>query len=414
MSLAPVEVTEMLGRERAAALNNKKQDSTERVAIGVGAFGSQVLSNFVRAGTGRWVIVDKDVIRPHNAARHLLGGCHSGLNKAVAVSNELNAAIDPHNPSVKAIPADLLNPGDHKTELETALNSAGEIYDFTASISAARYLAEVECPARRISGFVTPSGNGMIILSEDANRECPLGWLENLHYRMVLTNSELNESLITQGEIRTGATCSDISVTIGQAEIGTWAGMFCQRIHRITAKPDGAVEIHQNIAEGGVQVFQTTPVSPKTITIGNWNVLFDDWIIDKLVQLRQSKLPNETGGILLGILDTHRKVCSLTDVIPSPSDSEEWPTSYIRGRNGLLQLVKETEKRTAGQVSYVGEWHSHPNGASISPSQLDRKAFNSLKRQRDEENLPTLMAIIGQYRKIGFIGESRRVKPGRQ
>jgi hypothetical protein len=46
---------------------------------------------------------------------------------------------------------------------------------------------------------------------------------------------------------------------------------------------------------------------------------------------------------LLGNFDTFHRVCSLIEVVRSPAESGEWPTSYIRGFAGR-QLVERSEK----------------------------------------------------------------------
>ena len=54
-------------------------------------------------------------------------------------------------------------------------------------------------------------------------------------------------------------------------------------------------------------------------------------LLAKLSSLREPKLPNETGGVLLGSFDVERRILYIADALPSPPDSEEWPTLYIRG-----------------------------------------------------------------------------------
>ena len=111
---------------------------------------------------------------------------------------------------------------------------------------------------------------------------------------------------------------------------------------------------------------------------------------------RREKLPNETGGILLGNFDAYRRVCSIAEVVPSPQDSSEWPASYIRGCAGLRRVVEDAENRMLGQISYVGEWHSHPDGCGVRPSTDDLKAYAWLTGHMHVEGLPALMLIIGE------------------
>lgn len=102
--------------------------------------------------------------------------------------------------------------------------------------------------------------------------------------------------------------------------------------------------------------------------IFDWQVKLDVAIADRLQALRESKLPNETGGVLIGSFDLERRIAYVIDTIPSPPDSEEWPTLYIRGSKGLRHQVEKIVQKTDGALQYVGEWHSHPAGCSTLPS----------------------------------------------
>ncbi len=104
---------------------------------------------------------------------------------------------------------------------------------------------------------------------------------------------------------------------------------------------------------------------------------------------------NKTGGVLIGSFDTARRVCSIVYLLPSSPDSKEWPTSYIRGCQGLQENVKRVQTQTLGQLTYVGEWHSHPRGASTMPSADDRKAYSWLVEHMNIDSLPAIMMIIG-------------------
>jgi proteasome lid subunit RPN8/RPN11 len=76
--------------------------------------------------------------------------------------------------------------------------------------------------------------------------------------------------------------------------------------------------------------------------------------------------------------------------------SEEWPTVYIRGKNGLRAQVDRVTAVTGGQLEYVGEWHSHPDGCSCLPSDDDAKVFAWLTEHLADAGRPALMAIVGQ------------------
>jgi len=83
-----------LSRTGAAALNGTSPSSLRIAAIGLGALGSQVVTNLVRSGFGVWMGIDEDFVLPHNAARHELTQWEVGLPKVHCVQSRLNAILD--------------------------------------------------------------------------------------------------------------------------------------------------------------------------------------------------------------------------------------------------------------------------------------------------------------------------------
>ena len=140
-------------------------------------------------------------------------------------------------------------------------------------------------------------------------------------------------------------------------------------------------------------------IAPEEIVekqVGGWTVVTDRSLLDKVAKTRLEKLPNETGGVIVGAHDMERKILYAADVLPSPPDSTEWPNLYIRGCEGLAHHVEEIGQITDGQLGYVGEWHSHPRGHTPSPSTEDRKAFAWLQEYMDVDGLPAVMLIVGE------------------
>ena len=137
----------------------------------------------------------------------------------------------------------------------------------------------------------------------------------------------------------------------------------------------------------------TTPV---TVEAKGWKVRYDAKLVGSMKAKRVAGFPNETGGVLFGVLDRERKTCSVVMASLSPPDSHSWPDAYIRGSSGLKQQVDHVGELTAGQLQYIGEWHSHPPGHSNNPSQLDREALEILRRIMAREALPAIAFIIGE------------------
>ena len=97
-----------------------------------------------------------------------------------------------------------------------------------------------------------------------------------------------------------------------------------------------------------------------------------------------------------------RKIVYIADCFPAPPDSKEWPTGFIRGYRGLNLLRKKIKKQTGDQLDSIGEWHSHPVGCSVKPSQTDRDFFDWLSDRMKVDGLPPLMLIVGDQGKYAF------------
>jgi integrative and conjugative element protein (TIGR02256 family) len=144
------------------------------------------------------------------------------------------------------------------------------------------------------------------------------------------------------------------------------------------------------------------PLSPfpsQVMSDGGWEVRVSARAAAQLRKFRNQRLPNETGGVLLGDMDTRRRIVHIGLALPSPADSVEWPDMYIRGAEGLRERVNQLHSFSGGQLSYVGEWHSHPDGVASTPSQQDLVALEILEREMRAEGLPTVMLIQGQDNK---------------
>ncbi|MGV3532595.1 MAG: Mov34/MPN/PAD-1 family protein [Chthoniobacteraceae bacterium] len=394
----------------AAEMNGVPSCDRFVAAIGAGALGSQVVINLARAGWGGWAVIDPDVLFPHNLARHALDGYSVGFYKTAGLAH----AVDSLYPNVRRIlgvPDDVLSPKLPTTN--EFLAKAELILDFSASVPVARHLARQKDHARTLSAFVSPKGDCFVLLVEDGERQVRLDWLEMLHYRAVLNDAALGETLqLRDQRYRYGGGCRDISAVLAQEDLALWAGAAARAIRKCEECADAAVRIYVRHDDGSVTVHIGAVTAPKQIPLTDaetslrWTIQLDQWLLEKLARHRRERLPNETGGILLGNFDTQAKVCSIVDMIASPPDSVEWPTSYIRGCEGLTAAVQEVQRKTAHQLTYVGEWHSHPDRCGTRPSGDDLQAYAWLLAQMKLEALPAVMLIIGEggeYRLVATI-----------
>jgi hypothetical protein len=384
-------------RSDLARQNGTEQDDRSIVAIGGGALGSQVMLNGARAGFGHWTIIDDDLVLPHNLARHILTGSAIGFKKADGLAIIANSLTD-DDPVHRALVADLLDPHDRAVEVATALAAADLIFDLSASVTVARALVhEVVSDARRISLFLNPSGTDLTLLAEDAARTVPLDSLEMQYYRAVAKGGELQGALSqSYSRVRYGRSCRDVSVELPQPLVALHGGIGALALSQAAAAPDAQARVWRvDPSSLSITAVNLTPSGVQRCTVRGWHIVTDDALLWRLAELRAAKLPNETGGVLVGTYDLRRRIVYLVDTVPSPRDSREYPTSYMRGAESLKEDVERITAATAGQLHYIGEWHSHPERHSCHPSGPDCELFAWLTGEMAKDGLPPLMMIVG-------------------
>lgn len=398
-----------LSASSAAKLNGWKADETNLniAAIGAGALGSQILVNAKRMGLTIDTIVDDDRLLPHNLARHALPGSAVGYRKAESMCVLLNDLLESDDSST-AIAANVLKPGDHREIVEKALSKADIIVDMSASVAVARALAsDVRSNARRISVFVNPTGTDLVVLAEDTERKCPLDMLEMQFYRALVNRDDLvGHFAPNDGRQRYGQSCRDVTSRIPQDSMAVHGGIGARALRKIVSDPAARAAVWRVQDDSAVSRIELTPSPVVERQISDWTIKLDSTVVERLQRLRESKLPNETGGVLIGSFDMHRRIAYIVDTIPSPPDSDEWPTLYIRGSMGLRRKVESIVEQTDGALHYVGEWHSHPDKCSTMPSTDDMKVFAWLTERMQQDGFPGLMMIVGDQDQLNcFIGK---------
>jgi len=396
--LAVLNPVRTLSREQAARFNGHPDAASPRiVAVGLGALGSHVFMNLVRAGYGDWTLVDHDHLLPHNLARHALDGRSIGSAKAVALAASANRTIA-GAPIAAPIVADVLAPGDQADAVRAALAAAEVVVDMSAALAVARHLArDVSSAMRRLSLFLNPGGTDFVLLAEDRARHVPLDWAEMLYYRHLLREPMLaHHHADPSGRVRYGGSCRDVSGTISQDHVALLAAIGGQGLRKALDTGEATIAVWRSHDDGSVGVTRACPTPLVQHAHGEWTVCTDAWLLDRVMRARAEKLPNETGGVFIGSYDMVRRIVYVIDIVESPPDSTEWPTSYIRGCQGLAERLGEVEARTGGLLRYAGEWHTHPSGYGPEPSQHDREAFGWLGAWIEMDDRPAIMLIAGE------------------
>ena len=363
--------------------------------IGAGAIGSHIAMALTREGRFSWTIFDSDHLLPHNLARHTLGRRWLGAQKAEALAVEIRLLLEDQD-AARAVVCDVLAPARAGPDLEARLSNDEVVVDASASVAVARKLADGQGRARRASVFLNPTGTASVLLLEDSARTTRLDALEAQYYRLILRNGALRSHLDPPpGGLRYTGACRHVSARIPETNVMALSALAARGLATTLGGGSGCITVWTMDAHGGVSVVKQAPRMPRQVTVGDWIVMYDEGVLKRMRQLRQAELPSETGGALVGIVDTDRRSIIVVDALDPPDDSVGTPGMFERGITGLLDRLREIQAITRDQVRYIGEWHSHPRGYGASPSCVDAAQIRHLCDELGREGIPPVMMIAG-------------------
>jgi integrative and conjugative element protein (TIGR02256 family) len=390
IQIAPVhrELDAML----ASDIAGRQLDQREVVLIGAGSLGSHLAENLAREGLFRWTVVDDDTFLPHNVAKHTLTKLDLGQPKARILATQLELIRS--DTTARAICESVLRQ-KLSTELIDALNSANIIIDASASVPVSKWLADQPSKARRICCFFTPDGKSAVLIVEPATRAITLRELEVAYLRELLTNPLMADHLGSATQFRYSGACRALSNRIPASSVAVLAGILSAATAVASTNNNALVHIWRIGDDGGIGRIDV-PAAVKRSFVGDWTIALPATLIDDLRIRRGDALPAETGGSLVGIIDYAAKYVGVVHALSTPPDSIGTRAGFVRGTRGLQRLIEAAQARSGGQVRYIGEWHSHPPGASAAPSQTDIEQIQQLSLILKLDGLPALSLIVSE------------------
>lgn len=366
--------------------------NTKFTLIGLGALGSQFFMNNARSGFGFWQLIDHDILLPHNFIRHASVDIenHTAKNKAEVLSRQANVLLRDDHFSMA------INNTAEQVQEEIIKNSE-IIIDMSASIDVERYVSNVFTDIRKMSLFLNPMGNDLVMLYEDESKEFRLDLLEFQYYKELVNNDNLHEHLKFEDNstVRFSRSCRDITSKIPQDYLAIFSGISTRAVRNKLEQKEASIGIWHIEANCSIR-FDNFEIDKWTcIQKKDWSIFINDKVIGIISDFRLSKLPNETGGILIGGVDTYYKKIYITNVMTAPTDSIERPTLFIRGLEGVPEELYRVKEVTNHNLHYLGEWHSHPKNSNLSMSGYDKLQFAELLEEAKYNGQPALMLILG-------------------
>jgi len=389
MKLGPMDVHQPFDRDLAQRASGTAPVAPRPIAlIGAGALGSQIAATASREGLGAWTIYDNDHLMPHNLARHALSPQAAGAPKSEALAYEINALFDEPSAATGIV-------SDVRKAPPEGLASADLVIDASASVPVSRWLAyESSHTARSASTFFNPRGDELVVLVEGQERKVRLDELEMSYYWRLASTAGLERHLQDGTGILPAGGCRSMSLQVPQSRVAIFAGLAARSLLERDLGDEGLIEIWR-LSPDGVTVNRWTADTYRQIEVEGWTVLIRETVVRDIEAARAKAGDQETGGILVGTWDRQKRRAYIVGHYDPPPDSRHSATGFVRGMVGVYQAVEQVEDATALNLTYVGEWHTHPHQHSSRPSQDDANLLKWIGDVVSFSDAPPLMAIAG-------------------
>ena len=332
-------------------------------------------------------------------------------HKATILADYLNSILTGEAAVAQPLVANFLAGGERGAAIEEALAEADLIIDASASVVVGRSLSDHKASARRLSTFFNPSGEAAILLAEPVDRALTQRDLEAQYLGLVVRTDGLAGHLGTPPETiaYTGA-CRAITNRMPQSRVSVLVGLAAGAVVNAADGTKAVISI-RTLAQNAEVTLDSVLAEPVShYRAYGWQITVDAGLTSQLLAMRDARLPLETGGMLFGLVDIPAKSIHLVHASPAPPDSKERRGEFVRGTQGVEELMEEVSRKTAGQVRYVGEWHSHPPHSSACPSPVDVRQVDWLAALMGMNSVPALM-LIAADKQIAVIFAHERAQP---
>lgn len=365
--------------------------------LGAGAIGSHLAEQLARAGIGRLLLIDFDLLWPVNLVRHAAPpGTPGGTSKTTAMRDLLR-----QYPwvEIEIVDGALGTP----SYLRQLLASADLTVDATGHAGLAELIGRVARDSQRpvLSAALFRGGAVARVRRQAIDTDTPFVQRPHLdRYPMIPPLEDEIEYVGTEtGCLALVHNAPPTAVTLASTLAAEVA------IDYLTGRHEHEDELIEVIRRGEPPFDRLGRVRradlPATIDL-------TEHAQEVLRQRGRDALPIETGGVLLGCHVDGRPVVSEVVEIADDDATE----NRYRVPEGVVQAAVTAARKDDARLGYLGEWHSHPSGEG--PSPLDVAAMLALETDNDTTE-PILVLVHpdanGRGHLDAFVTRDGRVTP---
>ncbi|MCR9095670.1 MAG: Mov34/MPN/PAD-1 family protein [bacterium] len=374
--------------------------------VGYGALGSQLGEMIARAGGHCIGVVDSDLVRSHNLARHAAIIPEIGLAKGLVqsrISRSLNL-FESHD--VRAVNTDVI--GVNPRDLGTGVPSDAVVIDSTASDGVRRALARSRWLPRIARGEIYQQGQLGVQSIESEGRNPDVLDLYYFLCRVAAEDDSVSAALrgeltdpVETGAFAAGFGCASATTRMPQWKVAAHAAAFMPALSQLLAEVDHRSGLGLNeLSPSGEPIgwrwldVDSFDVDPNA---SGWEVRIAPGVSARMNDLMQQSSPCETGGYLYGGIDPPLRRITVVSACAEPPTTVADTNRLKLPPAGRSEEEKQLRRGSGLRLVPVGSWHSHPAGGS-SLSAADRKTAEGFRLENLGMGLPTLLLIVSPDR----------------
>jgi hypothetical protein len=374
--------------------------------VGYGALGSCVADFLLRAGIPKIATLDKDIIEPHNLARHNATVEDLYAHKCAHLSR-LAGKVTFFDGEIQREPVDLDVTTLSDDDLAKVAGAYPVIIDATADERVRRYLAGTALPpeTRLLRMEIFNSGRlGVLFVTGSENSPNAIDLYYELCARAV-EDKAIEDWL--RGEQAVGTSSEELVLGMGCASATTRMPKYLVAQHAAAFMPT-IISIQSRAPAAGIGINPLaedgTPQGWRWFDYGGavaaleatdapgWEVRVSPLAARRLKELRLAHGDVEAGGYLYGGYDFVLKQIYVVAVSDLPPGTTQSAAAIELGPAGQTRFERRLARRAGGKLGRVGTWHSHPrSGPAMSAK--DRRTMESFRDEDRENGVPTLLVI---------------------
>lgn len=362
--------------------------------IGCGSLGSKVAMYLGKSGFGKLVLLDSDVLLPHNLFRMgiVADPEFSGFSKVHAVAYDLGCLGIDSEARLENVVGSLTADGTLAFPADTIL-----AIDTTASPNvhdALCHHVEGAEPARLAQAAFLAGGRLGYFRMEGEGRSPDLEDLETAMWRLWMLDPPDVDASQGLTAIDVGQGCTSATMVMSDMAASLLAAGIARQASDLLAGDLPAVGRLSTAVVGtdGASVRWAHLDQAPSIQVpcnDGWSIHLLPQLHDEITTQAREAGANETGGYLLARVNWVLRRITIAAQFPAPPDSICTPTLFVLGIEGAKDGLDDMVVRSMNGLIPIGTWHSHPRGGGV--SQTDLKTLRDIAR--DFIRLPALGLI---------------------